>query len=145
MNVSLFKRLKLGWSIDLSTVGNILRIFDGNTTEYIAVFGPKVDTFGMHDFKELSSVEAERYSFERLVTGRLGCPPELTLVLVTLQEGDPMPIEVLELLEVRGEATYTVDAFVRGMDLTFFWLLRRKQGEGEFKLLGLIGPKQRRR
>jgi hypothetical protein len=142
MNLGLFVKLTRDWTIDLSETGNILRIYDGNTTKYFSAFGPQIDAFGMHQLASLSASDADSISFTRLVSSGPGAPAQLMLVLVTPQEGDPMPIQVLELLEMGGGATYTVDAPVRGMEMELFAVLRHDQEE--FKLLGLIGTKLKR-
>ena len=92
--------------------------------------------------QELSATDAGGHRFSLLASDGPECPDQCTLVLVSLVEGDKIEIETLELIEMRA-ATCTVNAPVRGHDMTFFHILRNPRDVDEFEILALIAPKNR--
>jgi hypothetical protein len=141
MNIGLFQHLKPGWKVDLADKENVLKIYDGHKTSYFAAFGPKIDQFGEHELESLSVTQAESYSFTPLATVGPEGPDYCTLVLISLQEGDNIDVETLELIELHA-ATCVVNAPVRGHEMILFHILRHH--DEEFKILALIVPKKRR-
>ena len=141
MNIGLFQHFKRDWKVYLDDKASLLKIYDGRKYSYFAAFGPKPNAFGTPTVEGLSSSVEEGYSFSLLVSDGPKTPDGCSLVTVSLQEGDNVDIETLELIEMHA-ATYTVDAPVRGHDMTFFHILRNPNDLDEFKILALIAPKR---
>ncbi len=142
MHIDVLQHFERGWKVYVDDKASLLKIYDGRKHCYFAAFGPNPNPFGTPFVKELLSSVAEGHSFSLRASDAPKTPDGCSLVTVSLQEGDNVDIETLELIEMHA-GTYTVDAFVRGCDMTFFHILRNPDDLDEFKILALIAPKRR--
>jgi hypothetical protein len=142
MNMGLFQHFKQGWKVYVADDASLLKIYDGEKLSYFAAFGVQTDPFGTPTEERVDESEASKHAFSLLASNGPETSDGCTLVLVSLQEGDNVDTETLELIEMHA-ATYTVDAPVRGRDMTFFHIVRNPADMDDFKILALIAPRKR--
>lgn len=142
MHIDVIQHFERGWKVYVDDKASLLKIYNRSKHCYFVAFGPNPSPCGTPFVKVFPSSVAEEHSFSLRASDAPKTPDGCSLVAVSLQEGDTVDIETLELIEMQA-GTYTVDAFVRGYDMTFFHILRNPNDLDEFKILALIAPKRR--
>jgi hypothetical protein len=142
MHLEICRPLKAGWKIYAADDASLLKIDNGEELSYVAAFGKKTDLRATPCIERISELDAISHSFSLLVSDSSQAHDDCFLVLVSLQEGDDIERETLELIEMHA-ATYTVRAPVRGCDLVFFHVVRDPADLDGFKILALLAPKMR--